>query len=105
MSSISLVSAFTTVTASIGIVGNILIILLIGRFIRLAFKGLHFYSVRKSLKSAVDILIINLAAADCLYCFGLPIWANDLVQLRRWDLGKPDSLRPTLYDVFRPSSV
>ena len=45
-------------------------------------------SVRKSLKSAVDILIINLAAADCLYCFGLPIWANDLVQLRRWELGK-----------------
>ena len=32
--------------------------------------------MKRGLKSAVDILIINLSAADCLYCFGLPIWAN-----------------------------
>ena len=43
--------------------------------------------VRKTVKSAVDILIINLAAADCLYCFGLPIWAHDAIQLRKWKLG------------------
>ena len=48
--------------ATIGIFGNLLIIILL---------------MKRGLKSAVDILIINLSAADCLYCFGLPIWANE----------------------------
>ena len=34
---------------------------------------------KKRLNSAVDILVINLAAADCLYCLGLPIWAYEMM--------------------------
>ena len=53
-------------TAMIGIFGNLLIIFLL---------------MKRGLKSAVDILIINLSAADCLYCLGLPIWANGMFKL------------------------
>lgn len=60
------------IIATIGIFGNLLIIILL---------------MKRGLKSAVDILIINLSAADCLYCLGLPIWANDLIQMRKWSLG------------------
>ena len=51
--------------ATIGICGNVLIIVLMAK---------------KRLNSAVDILVINLAAADCLYCLGLPIWAYEMMQ-------------------------
>lgn len=50
--------------ATIGICGNVLIIVLMAK---------------KRLNSAVDILVINLAAADCLYCLGLPIWAYEMM--------------------------
>ena len=51
--------------ATIGICGNVLIIVLMAK---------------KRLNSAVDILVINLAAADCLYCLGLPIWAYEMMK-------------------------
>ena len=53
-----------TKKATIGICGNVLIIVLMAK---------------KRLNSAVDILVINLAAADCLYCLGLPIWAYEMM--------------------------
>ena len=47
---------------------------------------------KKRLNSAVDILVINLAAADCLYCLGLPIWAYEMMK----NSFKLDHVRETL---------